>query len=246
MSERILHLLLLVAVAWGVTFTLRAIPFILFAGRDREIPKSVERFGAIVSPVIITCLIVYSYAGLEWRTAWPYLAGALTIGLQLWKGNPLASILAGTVLYMVLLGCCGCQTSTVAFKQDIAHPLIHVTRHGLAFVTPDEDGKFKSVPVTPEEAVERLEDLGVPKTATIYVQVDDPDASQRALWVFKNNYLSRAGYTKSAWVTPRRAESGTAERLNSNLQDRKIPFEGRTFTPGQSGRTYRGRGARDF
>ena len=58
--------------------------------------------GKIVSPVVIAGLIAYSYCGLEWRAAAPYLAGALTVALQLWRRNPLLSILAGTAMYMAL------------------------------------------------------------------------------------------------------------------------------------------------
>jgi branched-subunit amino acid transport protein AzlD len=40
---------------------------------------------------------------MQWRTAAPYLAAALTVGLQVWRRNPLLSIIAGTVAYMALL-----------------------------------------------------------------------------------------------------------------------------------------------
>ena len=62
-----------------------------------------EKFGAFVSPVIIGCLIIYSFAGMQWRTAVPYLAAVLTVGLQLWRRNPLLSIIVGTAAYMALL-----------------------------------------------------------------------------------------------------------------------------------------------
>ena len=102
MSERLIYLFSVVAVGWAVTFVLRALPFLLFAGRSRELPKGVERFGALISPVIIGCLIVYSYSGLDWGTYTPYLAGGVTVALQLWRKNPLFSIVAGTAVYMVL------------------------------------------------------------------------------------------------------------------------------------------------
>jgi branched-subunit amino acid transport protein AzlD len=102
MTDEIAYMLCVVSACFAVNYGLRALPFLLFAGRDRELPQWVERFGSLLSPVIIAVLVVYSYSGLEWRTAWPYLAGAVTVGLQLWKRNPLASIVAGTVLYMAL------------------------------------------------------------------------------------------------------------------------------------------------
>ena len=105
MTDEISYMLCVVAACFAVNYGLRALPFLLFAGRDRELPRWVERFGSFLSPVIIAVLVVYSYSGLEWKTAWPYLAGAVTVGLQLWKRNPLASIVTGTVLYMALLAC---------------------------------------------------------------------------------------------------------------------------------------------
>lgn len=68
MSEEILYMSGVVAVGFAVNFGLRALPFLLFAGRDRKLPPCVERVAAVASPAIIACLVVYSYAGLEWRT----------------------------------------------------------------------------------------------------------------------------------------------------------------------------------
>ena len=103
MAEDVLHAAGIVAVAWAVTFGLRSLPFLVFAGRGRDVPPSVERFGSVVSPVVIAGLVVYSYSALEWRTAWPYVSGALVVALQLWRRNALLSIVAGTALYMFLL-----------------------------------------------------------------------------------------------------------------------------------------------
>lgn len=103
MKDEVAYMLCVVVACFAVNYGLRALPFLIFAGRDRELPRWVERFGSLLSPVIIAVLVVYSFSGLEWKTACPYLAGALTVGLQLWKRNPLASIVAGTALYMVLL-----------------------------------------------------------------------------------------------------------------------------------------------
>ena len=70
MKAEILYMLGIVAAGFAVNYALRAIPFLLFAGKDREIPKWITRFGDLVSPVIIAALIVYSYSGLQWKTAW--------------------------------------------------------------------------------------------------------------------------------------------------------------------------------
>ena len=106
MKDEILYMICIVGAGFVVNFGLRALPFILFGGKDRTIPAWIDRVSGFISPVIIAALVVYSFAGLAWRTPWPYVAGALSIGLQLWKRNPLLSIVAGTVVYMLLLNCC--------------------------------------------------------------------------------------------------------------------------------------------
>ena len=107
MRNEILYMIGIVAVGFVVNFGLRALPFILFGGKDRTIPSWIDRVSGFISPVIIAALVVYSFAGLAWRTPWPYVAGAVTVGLHVWKRNPLVSIIVGTALYMLLLDCCG-------------------------------------------------------------------------------------------------------------------------------------------
>ena len=102
MSEQVFHQLLIVLVGWATTYFLRAFPFILFGGA-KEPPAVLKKFGAVISPLVIAGLIVYSYAGLEWRVSAPYLAGALTVGIHLALRNSLVSILVGTALYMYLV-----------------------------------------------------------------------------------------------------------------------------------------------
>ena len=103
MENDILCMAGIVAAGFAVNFGLRALPFLFFGARRGPLPPWVEKFGAFVSPVIIGCLIIYSFAGMQWRAAAPYLASALTVGLQIWRRNPLLSIIAGTAAYMALL-----------------------------------------------------------------------------------------------------------------------------------------------
>ena len=106
MADEILYMTGIVAAGFVVNFGLRALPFILFGGKGRTIPAWIDRVSGFISPVIIAALIVYSFAGLAWRTPWPYITGAMAVALQLWKRNPLLSIIAGTVIYMLLLNLC--------------------------------------------------------------------------------------------------------------------------------------------
>ena len=103
MENDVLYMAGIVAAGFAVNFGLRALPFLFFGARRGPLPSWVEKFGAFVSPVIIGCLIIYSFAGMQWRAAAPYLAAALTVGLQIWRRNPLLSIIAGTAAYMALL-----------------------------------------------------------------------------------------------------------------------------------------------
>ena len=109
MADEILYMIGIVAVGFAVNFGLRALPFILFGGKDRTIPAWIDRVSGFISPVIIAVLVVYSFAGLAWRTPWPYVAGAAAVGLQVWKRNPLLSIVTGTMVYMLLLNLCAAK-----------------------------------------------------------------------------------------------------------------------------------------
>ena len=191
----VFYMLGVVAVGFAVNYALRALPFILFAGRDRELPRWVERFGAFVSPVIIAGLIVYSYSGLAWQTVYPYLAGAIVIGLQVWKRNPLVSIVAGTVLYMAFLNC-GCTTHR-SLELDARHPAVRVSTRGVLF----GDGL-----VRPQEVPEILEDYDVPHDRVIHIRLD-PDVKDLRPATAVRVGLARAGYTRSILVTERHAES---------------------------------------
>ncbi len=211
-TNEFLYMLGVVAVGAGITFFFRAVPFLLFGGRNRPLPAWVERFGSFVSPVIIAALIVYSYTGLAWKTPWPYLAGALTIALQLRWRNPLASILSGTVLYMILLSCCGCINPPREIRFDAAKPCVAITPQGI---------KFGEKLVLPQEVPELLEDHGVPKDATIHILLDDNYTDRRAPWVFQHNILGKAGYRRSIFVSKRRAESMTGDELKRYRENQK-------------------------
>ncbi len=197
MEREILYMLGIVSVGFAVNYSLRALPFILFSGKDRELPPWIERFGKIVSPVIIAALIVYSYSGLEWYTLWPYLAGVLTIGLQVWKRNALVSIVAGTALYMLLLANCGCASTPDGLQFDAQHPAVSVSQSGV---------RFCDRPVRPEEVPDILEDYDIPKTRTIHIALD-PNLKDLTQARTLMGYLGRAGYSRPVLVTQRHGES---------------------------------------
>ena len=104
------YLLLLTAVTAGVTFLLRALPF-LFFGTGKRPPALVLSLGNVLSPAAIAMLVVYCFACyVQDRAPAEHMFGlaeiaaaVVVVALQLWKRNPLVSILAGTAVYMTLV-----------------------------------------------------------------------------------------------------------------------------------------------
>ena len=198
MAEDVIHTAGIVAVAWAVTFGLRVLPFLLFAGRGRDVPPSVERFGSIISPVIIAGLIVYSYSALEWRTAWPYIAGVLVVALQLWRRNALLSIIAGTVVYMCLLSA-GCASNDYGdIVLDAAHPSIRYSAQG--FLIGERYVDPRRVPAI-------LKSYDVPTDRVIHILIDEEAERDLKHARAFMGLLAHEGYRRSVLVTKKRAES---------------------------------------
>ena len=210
MQDEIIYMTGIVFAGFVVNFGLRALPFLLFAGRDRELPRWVERAGAVVSPVIIAALVVYSYSGLAWKTAYPYLAGALTVGLHVWKRNPLASIVAGTALYMALLSC-GCTTTRQTIELDAQHPSVRQTAAGVY---------IGDVKVKPERVPGYLDDFDIPHDRTIHILLAEDVRDLRPAR-FLMACLARAGYTRSVLVTKRHAEAVAIGKKKAKPQSRR-------------------------
>jgi len=221
MGDEILYMLGLIGVGSLVNYSLRALPFLLFSGRDRALPGWVEKLGGVISPIIIAGLIVYAYSGSAWRTPWPYLAGVVTVGLQVWRRNALVSIVAGTVLYMVLLNCCGCASQRT-IELDAQHPAVRVSTQGILF-----DARF----VTPEEVAEILLDYDIPPDRVIHILLD-PDVKDLRQARLLMAHLRKAGYTRPVLVTKRHAES-----YNLGKPKKKAPAA--TSVPVQAKQTIR-------
>jgi len=97
---------LIIVVVALTTFATRVIPFLLFP-KGREIPKTVQYLGKVLTPAVIGMLVVYCLKGTS-VLAYPYgipelIAVFVVVGLHVWKRNNLLSIGVGTVLYMVLI-----------------------------------------------------------------------------------------------------------------------------------------------
>lgn len=100
-----LSFLIILAVAL-TTFATRVIPFLIFP-KGKEIPRTIQYLGKVLTPAVIGMLVVYCLKGTRVLTA-PYgipeLISVVTVAvLHIWKRNNLLSIGVGTVLYMVLI-----------------------------------------------------------------------------------------------------------------------------------------------
>ena len=97
---------LIILVVALITFATRLIPFLIFP-KGREIPKTVQYLGKVLTPAVIGMLVVYclkSTTVLSAPYGIPELVSVLVVAvLHVWKRNNLLSIGVGTVLYMFLI-----------------------------------------------------------------------------------------------------------------------------------------------
>lgn len=96
----------IIAVIAGVTFLLRAMPFVLFP-HGKTPPKYITYLGQVLPYAMIAMLIVYCLKDVSFTGASHGLPELLAIGvvsaLHLWKRNTMLSISVGTVAYMLLI-----------------------------------------------------------------------------------------------------------------------------------------------
>lgn len=99
-----MRVLILTAVMSAVTILLRSLPFLVFR---KETPPYVAYLGKVLPPAIIGMLVVYCLKDVHWISApfgVPELVGvACAAAVQAWKRNAVASILTGTIVYMLLI-----------------------------------------------------------------------------------------------------------------------------------------------
>ena len=99
-----MNAVILVAAMALTTAALRFLPFLLFA---KKTPPFVVNLGKVLPAALIGMLVVYCLKDVQIASAThglpEQIAGAAVALLQKWKRNSLLSILAGTLLYMVLV-----------------------------------------------------------------------------------------------------------------------------------------------
>ena len=101
-----LHAALLIAVMSLMTIGLRALPFLLLSGK-RKVPRKILYLGEVLPGAALGMLVIYCLRDLTF-TAPAYgsrelLSCAAVVLVQMKKRNTIYSILAGTLLYMLLL-----------------------------------------------------------------------------------------------------------------------------------------------
>ncbi len=88
------------------TMLTRFLPFLLFPA-GRKTPDYVQFLGRALPPAVLGLLVIYCYKSTNLLSAnhgIPELfSGLVVVLLQKWRKNLFLSILAGTVLYMVLI-----------------------------------------------------------------------------------------------------------------------------------------------
>lgn len=100
------HSVLLIAIAAVITYSLRAVPFVLF-GRGRQMPPIIKKISDLLPPAIMAVLVIYCLKADIFAFSMSSLASfigvAVTAVVHLWKRNVLFSIASGTVVYMACL-----------------------------------------------------------------------------------------------------------------------------------------------
>ena len=99
------HSALLIAVCAVITVALRFIPFLIFG--KKKTPPFISYLGKVLPFAIMGMLVVFCLKGIS-ITAFPYgipelICVIAVVLLHVWKRNTLLSIIAGTVLYIMLI-----------------------------------------------------------------------------------------------------------------------------------------------
>ena len=95
---------ILVATMAVVTILLRFLPFWVFKGKT---PQYISYLGEVLPSAIIGMLVVYCLRNISFTSVSGFvpelISVAIVVGLHLWKHHTILSIVAGTVIYMLLV-----------------------------------------------------------------------------------------------------------------------------------------------
>lgn len=99
------YVMISIAIIAGVTFLLRALPFVIF--KDKKVPAYIDFLGKYLPYAIMGILVIYCLKGVSFLRV-PFgipeiIAVAAVASLHIWKRNTLLSIVSGTICYMLLI-----------------------------------------------------------------------------------------------------------------------------------------------
>ena len=99
-----MHSYLLIGVMALTTIIIRFLPFILFKNRT---PEFIIYLGKTLPYCAMAMLVVFCYRNMEFTNATNWLpglvSGLIVVLLYKWKHNTSIAIVAGTILYMLLV-----------------------------------------------------------------------------------------------------------------------------------------------
>ncbi len=105
LSPKDKYTLTLIAVMSICTIILRFLPFVVF--KDKKTPPYVDYLGRVLPYAVMAMLVIYCMKGvslIRYPHALPELiAGVLTAAVFVKTKNTLASIIPGTICYMLLI-----------------------------------------------------------------------------------------------------------------------------------------------
>ena len=97
--------ILIIAVCALCTLLERALPFLVFRGR--EVPGAVRYLGRVLPMAVMATLVVYCLRDTVFTSPAGFvpqlIALVVVVGLHLWRRSALLSIVGGTAVYMVLV-----------------------------------------------------------------------------------------------------------------------------------------------
>lgn len=90
-----------------VTFLTRAVPFVLFSGKNKKPNDTILYLGKVLPPAMMAMLLVYCLKDTSVVT-YPYgipeiSCVLLAIVLHAWKRNNFISIFGSTIVYMIMV-----------------------------------------------------------------------------------------------------------------------------------------------
>ena len=99
--------LMAIIIMSGITFFTRAVPFVLFSGKNKKPNDTVLYLGKVLPPAMMAMLLIYCLKDTS-LISYPYgipeiFCVILAIGLHVWKRNNFISIVGSTVVYMIMV-----------------------------------------------------------------------------------------------------------------------------------------------